>query len=154
MTTTQYDLKRGGIVQKTSLAVLVPEIPVSNPVINLEQRLIAKLRRSGLMIGLSFEGDWLKLTLFGVITRGATSSFKEFSSQIFESGYFLIKVDLSGVERIDGNGLAVLIWMTTQASQRSGQVSVYNPKTEVRNVMLAARAQFMLDLGDYNLAAS
>lgn len=154
MTTTQYDLKRGGIVQKTSLVIPVPETPAISPVINLEQRLIAKLRRSGLMIGLSFEGDRLKLTLFGVITRGATSSFKEFLSQIFESGYFWIKVDLSGVERIDGNGLAVLTWMTTQANERNGQVSIYNPKSEVRNLILSVRAQFMLDLGDYDLAAS
>lgn len=151
MSTTQYDLMRRGVAQNPVLIVTTPAL---NPVINLEQHLIAKLRRSGLMVGLSFEGERLKLTLFGVLTRSATSSFKEFVRQIFESGYYRIKVDLTGVERIDGNGLAVLTWMTVRANEGDGLVLIFNPKAAIRNMMLTVGAHFMLELDDYDLVAS
>jgi anti-anti-sigma factor len=147
MSTTQYDLKRGVLAQPSV-------VKGSNPVIDLEQRLLAKLRRNGLMLGLSFEGDILKISLFGVVKRGASWHFKEFVNQIFESGYYRIKVDLSGVEQIDGNGLAVLTWMTLQAQQHKGEVLIHNSRPSIRQVMFSVGAQFMLTFNDYDLAVS
>lgn len=152
MSSTQYDLKRGVLLQPT---VMAPSIPASKkPVINLEQRLLAKMERSGLMLALSFDNERLNLYLVGTLSRGAVGHLKEFVSQLFQKGYYQIKVDLNGVTQIDGNGMAALTWMTVHAKERSGQVLICNPRQSVRNLMLAIQAQFMLEISDYELVAS
>lgn len=148
MSTTQYDLN-GSVLTPARVASISNN---NNAVIDLEQRLLAKMRRSGLMVGLSFEADWLTLTLFGSLSRHATASFKEFTGQLLKSGYPRFKIDLKNLEQLDGNGLAVLTWMTVQAHERKGQVVLTNAQPRIRRLMFTVKAQFMLELGDYDLA--
>ncbi len=147
MSTTQYDLRRGALLQPVAI---VP----TKPVINLEQRLLAKMERNGLMLAISFDSERLCLYLVGNLSRGAASHLKEFVGQLFANGYYQIKVDLNGVKQVDGNGVAALTWMTVQAKEHAGQVLICNPRQSVRRLMLAVQAHFMLEISSYELAVS
>jgi anti-anti-sigma factor len=147
MSIAHYNLNSGMLTE--------PRLAVSSlPVIDLEQRLFKKMRRSGLLIGLSFEGEQLKLVLFGTLNRAATASFKEFVAQLFENSCYEIKVDLSGLGQISGHGLAALTWMTVQAKERKGRVQLCNLQPQVRKLFFEVGVHFMLDLSDYDLVAS
>jgi len=146
MSTIRYSLVSKIITPVSSIA---PE-----PTVTLEQRMFSRLQRSGLMLGVQYEGDSIKITPVGLITRNAATRFKEFVVTLFESGHYQIKVDLSQVKQIDGHGLAVLTWMTVRANEREGQVTISNPLPQVRRLMLAVQAHFMLEVSDYELVAS
>lgn len=146
MSTSHYDLAQGLI---SPVSVLAPEATMM-----LERQLMSRLQRSGLMLGLAYDGELVKVTPVGLITRNAAMRFKEFVGQLFESGHYLIKVDLSQVKQIDGQGLAVLTWMTVRANERGGRVMISNPLPQVRRLMLAVQAHFLLEVSDYELVAS
>ncbi len=145
MADTRYELNAGVLAQSSGAIV-------TSDAAHIEERLLLGLRRNGLMVGLGHEGERLRLDLIGKFTRSAVPGFKELTAKFLEKGYSRMTLDMRGLKKLDGNGLAALAWLTVQAREKNGQILLTNLSPAVSRVVLMAHAHFVLEISDYDLA--
>lgn len=114
----------------------------------------ARLARKGLMIGLSMQQNTVVIHLVGKLNNAGSPIFKELLKTFLSNGYSSFVFDLSGLESLDGAGVAALVWTRNQMLEKGGRASVTNPTKEICSKLLALNFQHLVEIESINYLVS
>jgi anti-anti-sigma factor len=98
-------------------------------------RWIDSLGRRGLRLGVSFKTGTTILSLGGRLDQHSAPLLKEGFHEIVALTPRAIDIDLSSVNRIDGIGLAALVWSWGLAHQRGRQLRLLHVPSATREIV-------------------
>jgi anti-anti-sigma factor len=124
------------------------------PVVDTSIALESRLARKGLMLGLSMEQDTVKMYLVGKLNAGTSPIFKELLKNFLGHQYKSFVFDLSGLETLDGSGVATMVWAHNQMLEFGGRVSVTNPNNSICSKLLAVNFHHLVDIENFSLSVS
>jgi anti-sigma B factor antagonist len=81
------------------------------------------------------EGDALRLAVTGELDIGTKNSIIAAASEAQQQGVTKIDVDVSEVTFCDSSGISALVMIVNEAAAAGRQVTIVNPRTNVRRVL-------------------
>jgi anti-anti-sigma factor len=123
------------------------------PVVDTHTALKNRLARKGLMLALSMEQDTVKMYLVGKLNAGTSPIFKELLKSFLGHQYKSFVFDLSGLDTLDGSGVATLVWAHNQMLECGGRASVTNPNKPICSKLLAVNFHHLVDIENFSLAS-
>jgi len=105
---------------------------------------IDALARRGLQLGVSFKPGTTVLSLRGRLDQQSASVLKEGFSEVILLSPYSIDFDLGGVTRLDGMGLAALVWSWGLAHERGRELRLMHMPSETRALVTRMNLHHLL----------
>ena len=109
-------------------------------------RWIDALARRGLQLGVSFKPGATVLALRGRLDQQSASVLKEGFSEVVSLSPHSIDLDLGGVTRLDGMGLAALVWSWGLARDRGRELRLMHMPSETRALVTRMNLHHVLQV--------
>jgi anti-anti-sigma factor len=107
---------------------------------------IDALARRGLQLGVSFKPGATVLSLRGRLDRQSAAVLKEGFSEVVALTPRSIDFDLGGVTRLDGMGLAALVWSWGLAHKRGRELRLVHMPSETRALVTKMNLHHVLQV--------
>jgi anti-anti-sigma factor len=107
---------------------------------------IDALARRGLQLGVSLKPGSTVLTLRGRLDQQSASELKKGISEVVSLSPRSIDLDLGGVTRLDGMGLAALVWSWGFARDRGRELRLMHVPSETRALVTRMNLHHLLQV--------
>ena len=96
---------------------------------------IDALARRGLQLGVTFKSGATVVSLHGRLDQQSAAVLKEGFADVISLSARSIDVDLGGVSRVDGMGLAALVWSWGLARERGRELRLLHMPSATRQIV-------------------
>lgn len=79
------------------------------------------------------------LTVSGELTTDQSDPFRRSCQERFEAGRRDVLLDVNELTLVDSAGLELLLWLSDQVAQRSGQLRLVGPDETIRKILEITR---------------